>query len=178
MKDLIARAARGDLEAFTELIRPRQAALRAFCVRLLPDGDAADDLAQEVFLAAFQSLRSFDPSRDFDTWIRGIARNKVRMALRHESVRRDALDRVLRREAENRLVREPERSEGLLDALKGCVQGLRDRIRQLLSLFYLEHVPVREAAQMLGMSEGAFYTTLTRTRQSLRRCVEQKMGER
>ena len=115
MKELIARAARGDLDAFTELIRPRQAALRAFCVRLLPDGDAADDLAQEVFLAAFQSLKTFELGRDFDTWLRGIARNKIRMALRHESVRRDALDRILRREAEHRLAREPEKSEGLLD---------------------------------------------------------------
>ena len=99
-------------------------------------------------------------------------------SLRHESVRRDALGRIVRREAEARLSRDPEKSEGLLDALKGCVQGLRGKIRHLLSLFYLEQVPVRDAAQILGMSEGAFYTTLTRTRQSLRRCVEQKMGER
>ena len=100
------------------------------------------------------------------------------MALRHETVRRDALERILRHDAERRLSKESEEEEGLLDALKGCVDGLRGKMRQLLSLFYLEHVPGREAAQALGMSEGAFYTTLTRTRQSLRRCVEQKMGER
>jgi RNA polymerase sigma-70 factor (ECF subfamily) len=175
-EERIRSAARGDLDAFTELLRPRQDAIRAFCARLLPDSDLADDLAQDVLLAAFQSLKTLQHPSEFDPWLRGIARNKVRLALRRQAVRKGALQGILREEAERRL-REETRDDGLLEALRACVATLGDKARHLVDLFYRERRPAREASSALGMTEGAFYTTLTRVRQSLRKCVGERMGE-
>lgn len=175
--ELTARAAGGDVNAFIDLVRPRQAALRAFCARLSADKDAADDLAQEVLLAAFESFGSFDPSRDLGVWLRGIARNKARMAWREEKTRRHALDELLRREAERRLGPDEDTSESLLVALKACVSYLSSRNRRLLDLFYCEGVPGRRLAKELRMSAEAFYTALARIRQFLRRCVTERVEE-
>ena len=50
---LLRQAASGSREAFARLVRMHQAAVRWFLLRGLRDPAAADDLAQEVFLAAF-----------------------------------------------------------------------------------------------------------------------------
>jgi len=176
-KELVVRAARGSLDAFTELIRPRLGALRSFCARLVADPNTGDDLAQDALLAAFQSLRTLERPEDFDVWLRGIARNKVRMALRRQAVRTSALE-VLVREEEERWLSSVPKDDGLLDALRSCVAGLGENARRLLDLFYRDRRPAREAARTLGLTDGAFYTTLTRVRQALRKCVGQRMGEK
>ena len=62
---------------FTELVREHQAGLRAFIRALGVETDWVDDLAQEVFVLAFQKRERFENDKDFGKWLRGIARNLV-----------------------------------------------------------------------------------------------------
>lgn len=91
-------AAGGDEDAFGELVRRHQAALRGFISRFLVDPEEVFDRAQEVFLQAYRSMDRFDRSQDFGRWLRGIAMNVIRQHLRSESRRRARL----RRPAETR----------------------------------------------------------------------------
>jgi RNA polymerase sigma-70 factor (ECF subfamily) len=175
-RDLIAQAAAGSVDAFTELIWPRQASLRAFCARIAPSVDDADDLAQEALVAAFQSLGSFDASRGFDPWLRGIARNKARMLWRRAAVERDVLQELLLREAERRTALTQDGPDDLLEALRRCVRTLGEGSKELLELHYCRRVPGKEMAAALRMSVGAVYTALSRLRQALRKCVGERLG--
>jgi DNA-directed RNA polymerase specialized sigma24 family protein len=100
------------------------------------------------------------------------------MALRRKGVRRDALDDIIAQHAGRHLSGGGGAGEDLLEALRDCVATLGERAGQFLSLFYREQRPARDAARALRTSEGAFYTTLTRIRRMLRRCVEERMGEK
>lgn len=69
-------AARGDRDAFTELVRRRQTELRTLLRRFGADPELADDLAQEVFLKAWRKIRQLKQRDQFGGWIKQIAVNE------------------------------------------------------------------------------------------------------
>jgi RNA polymerase sigma-70 factor (ECF subfamily) len=73
--DLAKRAQAGDAEAFGELVKRYQAAVYNTCYRLLGERQAAEDLAQEAFIRAYQRLKTFDAARPFEPWMRRVAAN-------------------------------------------------------------------------------------------------------
>src|SRR5262245_53349053 len=73
---ILARIRAGDLAAFGELIERHQQSVFRVVRNLLPRGAECEDIAQDVFLAAYARLGSFDPARaSFRTWLLTIARN-------------------------------------------------------------------------------------------------------
>ena len=81
---LLRQAAGGSPEAFALLVRTHQAAVRWYLVRCVRDPATADDLAQEVFLAAFRNLATCRSAASLGGWLRGIARN---LAIQHVRTR-------------------------------------------------------------------------------------------
>jgi RNA polymerase sigma-70 factor (ECF subfamily) len=77
-RELAARvAASGDASAFSELVERHQSAIRCFLRRLVGGDDAAaDDLAQETFLAAFTKMHTFRGQAALGTWLHSIAYRK------------------------------------------------------------------------------------------------------
>src|SRR6185503_21380880 len=73
--ELIVRARRGDRNAFGELITCYQTAVFNVCYRMLHERGAAEDLAQETFMRAYDRLHTFDLEREFGPWIRRVAAN-------------------------------------------------------------------------------------------------------
>lgn len=86
--DVIARARRGDRAAFSMLMSGQKDDLYRFVRRRVADADAASDIVQEAFVAAWGAMASFDPERSFKTWLRAIALNKCRDAARRAATRR------------------------------------------------------------------------------------------
>jgi len=67
----------GDHRAFTVLVERHQGAIRCYMRRLLVNDDAAaDDLAQETFLTAFQKMSSWRGTAKLSTWLHSIAYRK------------------------------------------------------------------------------------------------------
>lgn len=73
---LVLAAQGRDRAAFTELVRRREAWLRALLRRLTGDAAEADDLAQEVFLQAWRRLHVLHQPAAFAGWIRRLAVNR------------------------------------------------------------------------------------------------------
>lgn len=69
----ISQAQHGDNEAFTCLVEMYQTPVYNLCYRMLGEVEAAEDVAQETFLKAFQHLSRYDTSRPFATWLLSIA---------------------------------------------------------------------------------------------------------
>jgi RNA polymerase sigma-70 factor (ECF subfamily) len=75
---LLARVARGDRQAFEALYQATSATLLGICMRLLADRSEAEDVLQEVYVAAWGKAAQFDPSRAGAlTWLGTIARHRA-----------------------------------------------------------------------------------------------------
>lgn len=83
---IVALARAGNLQAFEELVRRRQSAVRGLLRRMCRDAALADDLAQETLLQAWRQLRSLQSVGAFGGWLRQIAVNVwLQHARRRES---------------------------------------------------------------------------------------------
>jgi RNA polymerase sigma-70 factor (ECF subfamily) len=168
------------ISQFETLVREHQAGLRAY-VRALGAQDAwVDDLAQEAFLVAYRRLGDFEADADFGRWLRGIARHLV-LNERRKHARRS---RLLQESLVDALwSQEPVEAEGELPAeqilrtMATCVGDLPVRSRELLARRYAGSVDSETLGRFFRMSAAAVRQTLARTRQAVRRCVEEKLGE-
>lgn len=83
---LVSLSRDGHLEAFNSLVERHQAAVYTLCVRLLGDSHAAEDAAQETFLAAYRALARFDGG-NVRAWLLRIAANQSKDELRRRKRR-------------------------------------------------------------------------------------------
>ena len=131
--------------------------------------DVAEELTQQTFVAAARQRSRFEGRSDTLTWVIGIARHKL-----VDHFRRSALDE---RRFE-RLAREwtgsaaPSSSSGARlsdEEMLERLAALPGQQRAALILAYVDELPVREVARVLGRSESATESLLTRARQNYRR---------
>lgn len=156
---LASRAARGDERAFTHLMRRHKGALQAFARRHVGDPDAALEVVQESFVAAWKALGRYDPGRPFGVWMRSIVLNKCRDRGRRLLVRRlilgersidapgapDYADPAPGPEASSLRAEQ-------LSRLEAAIARLPDQLKEPLILTYLEGYSQQYAAALLGVS--------------------------
>jgi RNA polymerase sigma-70 factor (ECF subfamily) len=80
--DLIARAQKGDGDAFRELTDPYRRELQVHCYRMLGSFQDAEDTLQDTLLAAWQGIGGFEERASLRTWLYRIATNRCLNALR------------------------------------------------------------------------------------------------
>jgi len=158
-KDLLGNSTRGDAASFGEIVRKYQYLVYAMALQIVKDPAAAQDVAQETFISAFEALKDLRSPEAFPSWLRKIARNKA-LAWRKEQDRLAPLEDagVLPSPAEaSEMEKEDERNEA--DAFQAevrkVVSSLSDTLRFPLLLCYLDGVPTAEAARFLEISKGA-----------------------
>jgi RNA polymerase sigma-70 factor, ECF subfamily len=158
-------------------VREHQTGLRAFIRALGADEAWVDDLAQEAFIIAYRRFNEFAPGTDFGKWLRSIARrllaNERRKAARHSRLLPFAVADVL-------LHDEPERQtagadlDGLLPALRECVEQLPPRSRELLRRRYAANENAVTLAHQLRIKADAVRQQLMRIRVAVKECLEKK----
>ncbi len=175
---LVMDAAAGSRAAFAQLVRRNHESVRTFLCRHLPHPDAADDLAQEVFLTAYRQISTYHGQGRFESWLLGIARNKALEYLRSESRRKQRdLRAALARWQVERLqesAQDPAEHQRVLLALRSCLDALPPASRRLVDRFYF----AEESAESIGLTmdrkPGAVRMALLRIRQILADCVAGK----
>lgn len=176
---LIERAQAGSLEAFEQIVRGHQRLIRSFLVRHVGDRQVADDLGQEVFVAAYRGLSRYEGTGSLSGWLLGIARNHVLMHFRAQPpCTTVSLQSVL----EGLHLKSLEESEfdasveqQRVDALRSCIQALQPAQRDVLARFYYRSEPADEIGRSLGKRPGAIRMLLMRIRRQLRTCIEGKL---
>lgn len=163
---LAVDAAAGDAAAFDRLVERYAPRIYAHVFRLVQNREEAEDLTQETFLRIYRHLNRFDPTRSFKSWIYKIATNAGLNALR--SRRRRGIHVPL--EA-NDAVSTPDSQRDLRDELMHAVNALAPQPGMLVHLHYREGLSIREAAEVVGMNEGAAKVALHRARKQLRELI-------
>jgi RNA polymerase sigma-70 factor (ECF subfamily) len=82
--ELVARARRGDLDAFEVLYRQTSGRVFALCLRMTGDRERAKELLQDVFVRVWERLESFRGEAAFTSWLHRLAVNVVLAQSRSE----------------------------------------------------------------------------------------------
>ena len=165
---LLARVARGDRMAFSELYERYASAVYGACLRVLREPGAAEDAAQEAFSAVWRHAGAFDPSRGAaGAWIGRVARNAALDANRRRALRVTApeVDPVDEGSTPEELAVAADEAFRLRLAL----ETLPERERIVLGLAYSDGFTQSEIAEHLGLPLG---TVKTRTRSGLARLAD------
>ena len=177
VESLIERARGGDVDAFGELVSQYRQQVVVYLIGMIGEPSAADEIAQDVFVAAFQSIDRFKAQGRFSTWLMGIARNKALSSLR-ESIARSRRERMvgLQRLEQWRSQRAETTDETLwneqLEALHRCLQKLTPEQQRLLSRYYQNNESAESIAQDTGRSGSGIRMLFLRLRKTLFHCIQ------
>lgn len=157
-RTLIDKAATGDAKAFTQLVRRYQDTIFGLVMRMTSNRDAALDLTQETFLAAWQNLTGFRQESSFSTWLFQIALNKTKNHLKRaarETALPDDFDAVSAgADPEEYLVTKARRQR-----LDRAIEDLPPVQKAVFHLRFYDHLPFDEIAQVQKTSVSAAKTS-------------------
>jgi RNA polymerase sigma-70 factor (ECF subfamily) len=166
-------------EEFAKTVLQHQAHLRVFVRMLGVAPDAVDDLAQDVFVVAYQRWETLDDPENTAKWLRGIARNLVRNELKKQSRRRRILNTVLT----EKLLEVDDTQAGLaneaqwLDVLRSCLEKLPPQSRAMVAARYEQDASAGHLAEEFNTTADAVRQSLLRIRRQLKQCVEGRLTE-
>ncbi|MCO8120637.1 sigma-70 family RNA polymerase sigma factor [Stieleria sp. TO1_6] len=169
----------GDREAFRLLVREHSLMIRSYLGSQLHRVDEMDDLAQEVFLKAFRNLEQYESGSNFRAWLRGIARNELRMHFRaavrrhsNEANFREAVSRVIQQDLEHHA---QQQTDAAIESLLRCVSRLPERMRRVVRAG-LDGQKAKSVAAEMSSSVGAVYNLHYRANELLRQCVQKEIS--
>lgn len=174
----VAAVLRGEREAFATLVEAYSRQVLSFLATRAPDPAQAEDLAQTVFVAAYESLARYDPQRDFGAWLFGIARNQLGKAWERagREQRHLAAYGEQTRAAMSRWATGEADTIDRLDALDHCLELLPPRWRELVDFHYEQEWRFTRIAQARGTAASTIRATMHRVRARLRDCIEQRIA--
>lgn len=171
---LVSLVQRGDQRAFRHLVQRHHERVRHLLFAIFRDEHLVEDLAQEVFIKAYEALPSFRFESSFYTWLYRIAINKGRDEMRRRKLRRffslQQLDDGARAELEARLAEKP----ADLDAPDLVALGLRtlpDHQREVVIMKDLQGFSYEEIAEILHIEVGTVKSRLSRARTALKQAL-------
>jgi RNA polymerase sigma-70 factor, ECF subfamily len=184
-RELVRLAQNGTDAAFEELVRRNQQRVFALVSGILRRREDVEDVAQQVFLKAFVSIKRFDMRAAFSTWLYKIAVNECWDYLRKKKVRPLVYESDLSEEQVARLdgvvsadrppVTPSERAEAK-DLLERMLEKLPEQDRQLLVLKEIEGFSVQELAEVLDLNVNTVKVRLFRARGRLMDVYRRRLG--
>ena len=176
---IVKRVLAGDQQAYREIVREYGPMVRVQLFSHLKDHHAVEDLSQEVFVAAYWALESYDPERDFRTWIAGIAKNKLMSHLRKQYSQKNSVN-VLTVDIHEIMLPDLDgcnpNAEAVTEQLLTCIGKHTEKDRQLIDARYFAEESVNAIAARLRSTVSAISSNLYRIRAQLRQCIEESIS--
>jgi RNA polymerase sigma-70 factor (ECF subfamily) len=175
--ELIAKAQEGDLFSFDHLVKKYQKRIYALAYRMMKNHDAADDIAQETFINAYLSIRSFKLGYGFYTWLYRICMN---LSINYLKRQKFVISESQFEEGANPLEKETidEDSLSLLvqkeqgRKIEQAIDFLPPKYKAVFVLRVYEDLSYEEIAQTLKISVGTVMSRLFRARGKLQELLK------
>ena len=165
--DQARAAASGDARAFGRLVETHAGWLLARISSRLGSRETAEDLLQEVFLAAWERRATLRDPCSFPAWLRSIADNQVRMWQRRRLTQVDLLARL---QIETAPAEAPTPQEGeVRGLLREALGRLGDAQREVVVHHYLKGYSYRQTALLLDLRTETVRSRLQKARSRLRK---------
>ena len=176
-QQLITRTLNGDMQAFRWLVSRHEQLVAHVASRIIQNNDELEEVCQDIFMKAYEKLKTFRGEAKFSTWLVSIA---YRMSLNHVAKRkgyRSSLDEV------RNLTSDEAGGEGILEAsdmkkwLEEAISRLPEAQRVVITLFHLEEMSYEEVAEITDMPVGTVKNYLFRGRRRLKELMEKRKDQ-
>jgi len=171
---VIAAIIAGDTDQFRVLVREYGLLVRGYIAARLYHQDDVEDLAQEVFVTAFQRIETCEPEK-FRSWLLGIAKNHLLNHWRKLSRRSNAMEQFRQEviiELEPELDEQYEAVESAqIERLLECIAQLPDRARKIVRAG-LSGSRAESLSEELSMNANAIYQARYRAHAALKKCMK------
>ncbi len=170
--ELIRRTREGDLRAFDTLVRRYQRRVYFLAIRMVTNHDAADDVAQETFIKAYNALDSFRLGCNFYTWLYRICMN---LSINHLKHGRRVMTESRFKEEAKPLERAASGADPLDCAvmtemgerIETAIDSLSPKHKAVFVLRIYEDMSYEEIAESLDISIGTVMSRLFRAREKM-----------
>ncbi len=151
-----------------QYIRTYGKRLYGLCRTLCADPFDADDLYQDTWLKVVRNISRYDPARPFEPWLTKICVNTYRNALRR--LARSPIFNGFSTTEEKALLieRVPAPEEPDYSDLHRAINGLPEKLRVMVILFYFQDMDINAVAQTLDIPPGTVKSRLSKARQLLK----------
>lgn len=163
---LIKLAQAGDLNAFSKLIDENKNFVYSLVLKTINNTQDAEEVAQDVFVKAFSSIKQFNQKSKFSTWLYKIAYFTSINHLRKQKQLSSSLNLIeIESEDDSALdnINDSEKSAIINEALG----YLRPIDRSLISMYYLEELSIKEIQEITTLSNSNIKVKLSRIRKQL-----------
>lgn len=186
---LMLRAKKGDEDAFAKLVAAYQDRLTTIFLHMTQNQEAAEDLAQDVFMRIYRARNGYQPTAKFSTWLFRIANNLAINAHRNKARRKEVAlpagettsmtnvrpeERALADKSALMPTRQLDRNE-LQTVVQKAMDQLNERQRLSVLLHKFEGMSYVEIADTMELTVPAVKSLLSRARDSLRTSLEPYM---
>jgi RNA polymerase sigma-70 factor (ECF subfamily) len=180
---LIAGTQEGDLYSFDLLVKKYQKRIYFLAYRMVKNHDAADDIAQETFINAYSSIKSFKLGYSFYTWLYRICMNlsinhlkrqkfvvpesqfeEEASPLEKETTKEDPLSLLVQKEQERKI--------------EQAIDSLPSKYKAVFILKVYEDLSYEEIAKTLKISLGTVMSRLFRAREKLQEQLKDMVSEK
>ena len=178
----------GDRTEFARLVDAYSTQIYRLALKMLGDEQDAEDVLQNTFMKALQSIEKFEGRSSLSTWLYRIAVNESLMLLRRQ---KPTVPVAMDYEGDDDEIQHPTQftdwcclpEDELLSAeskghLDEAVRRLPEKLQVVFLLRDIEGLSIRETSETLGLTETAVKTRLLRARLNLREQLSTYYGER
>lgn len=182
---LLEKAKNGDVEAFEQLIEGCQKKVFNIALRMIGNYDDANELAQEVFIRIYKSIKTFKEESLFSTWVYKVTTNicldelrkrkKMKVTYLDEEIKTE--DSEIKRQVEDERPTpdvQVEKNE-VRKVVHNAIKGLSEEQRVMIVLRDIQGFSYEEIAKFLKCPEGTVKSRINRARSSLREILKTEM---
>jgi RNA polymerase sigma-70 factor (ECF subfamily) len=179
---LIQTALNGDEKAFKTLLTKYRNLVYTIMIKMVRNPQEAEDLTQEAFMKAFNSLASFNEEFAFSTWLMKIATNNCIDFLRKRKLRTYSIHEPIQYKDEKIEIdipdAEPTPEKTLLQherkkVLESAIEELPERYKYVVILRHKEEKSYEEIAEILNLPLGTVKAQIFRAREILNKKLRQ-----
>ncbi|MCE2402610.1 sigma-70 family RNA polymerase sigma factor [Candidatus Poribacteria bacterium] len=174
----VHKTVEGDIEAFNELVNRHHTKIYGLAYRMLGNSEDAEDATQETFLEAYKSIKTFRFQSQFGTWLYRVGLNTCNQYIRKAKSRNRMLEAYTEetsahgmteeRDIPDRMVIKTEQSE----IVQAAIDCLPPKQREVVTLYYMQHLKYKEIAEILNCSLGTVASRLNKAIQNLKAKLE------
>jgi RNA polymerase sigma-70 factor (ECF subfamily) len=187
-RQLVARAQRGDKQAFELLVEKYQRKLARLLSRFIRDPAEVEDVTQEAFIKAYRALPAFRGDSAFYTWLYRIGINTAKNYLMAMGRRAPTSTEVEAEEAEGfeegeqlRDINTPESlllSNEIAETVNSTIEQLPEELRTAIQLREIEGMSYEDIAQVMNCPIGTVRSRIFRAREAIAERLRPLLGTR
>jgi len=185
-RQLVARAQRGDKQAFSLLVEKYQRKLARLLSRFIRDPAEVEDVTQEAFIKAYRALPAFRGDSAFYTWLYRIGINTAKNYLMAMGRRAPTSTEVEAEEAEGfeegeqlRDINTPESvllSKEIAETVNATIEKLPEELRKAIQMREIEGMSYEDIAQAMDCPIGTVRSRIFRAREAIAEQLRPLLG--